>query len=325
MKRVRLDGLLAKIEGVSGTDAVPVAGTDGVQLDERLWGTIETDHLEQNLRANATGSAGMGRHGGAQPAGRYAKVSLTVAMKGAGVAYAAGVRPEVDVLLRAAGFGAVFSGAAGTEQYAYTPIPDNHESATLYAYAAGTLFKLVGCHAKMTLSAIAARIGFAKFEVWGQLVEDPSDVALPAITYPRRAVLPPVAAAAALLLDGFGPAWKSFEFNMNTEIPNAPRGNAPGGHGGYEIVDYAPDFNVQIDSPTKAAFNPWTRQASGSEFAWSLAVGAVKYNRWRVLGSNGRVTKVPPQDDNGFAMINLGIQCMNAAVSPFAPCQFIFD
>ncbi len=182
----------------------------------------------------------------------------------------------------------------------------------------------MGCRAKLSISVIAARIGFAKFEVWGQLIEAPSDAALPAIVYPRRSVLPPVAAAAALNLDGYGPAWKSLEFNTNTEVQARPRGNAPGGHGGYEIVDYAPEFSTQIDSPVKAAFDPWAREAAGAEFAWSLAVGAVLYNRWRLEGLGGRVTKVPPQDDSGFAMINLGIQAMNAGAAPFAPFSLIF-
>ena len=324
MKRSKVDGLLAKIEGVSGTDAAPVAGTNGIQVDEHLWGTLETDHLEKNTRENATGSA-MGRHGGAQPAGRYGKVTLTAALKGAGVAYAGGVRPEIDVLLRAAGLAGVVSGGVGAEQVAYTPVTDELESATLHVYAAGSLFKLVGSRGKLSISAIAARIGFAKFEIWGRLIEGPSDAALPAIVYPRRAIRPPVAASAALLLDGYGPSWKSFEFNTTTDVQARPRGNAPGGHAGYEIVDYAPEFSTQIDSPVKAAFDPWALEAAGTEFPWSLAVGAVQYNHWYLEGSNGRVTKVPPQEDSGFAMINLGIQAMNADAAPFAPFSLVFS
>lgn len=322
MKRTRLDGLLAKIETVYATDSVPVVGTDGIQLDEHIWGSIETDFLERNSRENATGTA-MGRHGGGQPTGRWAKITVTAALKGAGAVYAAGVRPEIDVLLRASALQGVLTAGAGSEKWDYTPRSDAHESATLYAYAAGSLFKIVGCRGKVSISTISAKIGLIKIELMGLLVDNPTDIALPSITYPRRAVKPPVAASAALTLNGFGPAWKSLDFEMKTDIQPRPRGNAAGGHAGYEVLDYEPGFTVMIDSPDKSAFDAWALEAAGTEFAWSLNVGGTQYNRWKLTGPAGRVVRVPPQADGGFAMLNLGIQALNGAATP--PFTLTFD
>ena len=50
MKRVRLTGLLIAMEALYGQDAAPVPATHGVQLEEHIWNSIETDYVERNLR-----------------------------------------------------------------------------------------------------------------------------------------------------------------------------------------------------------------------------------------------------------------------------------
>lgn len=49
---IRIDGLLAKLEpaGTYGTDSVPVTGTDGVKVNERLWPTLTIDYEFPNDR-----------------------------------------------------------------------------------------------------------------------------------------------------------------------------------------------------------------------------------------------------------------------------------
>lgn len=317
MKRERLDGLLAKVETVYGTDALPVAGTDGVQLDERLWSQIEVDYLERNTRENAhTGRLSPGIDGA--PSGRFAHITLTAVLKGAGVAYTAGgagVRPEIDALLRAAGHAAVFS-AVPTPQWSYTGLDDGQESATLYAYAAGSLFKIVGARGKVTFDLQAAKNGMVKFEFWGLLAEDPTDAALPAITYPRIAVQAVPVASSALLLDAFGATYKSLSIDPGIDVTAAPRGNAADGHAGYEVTGLKPSATVVIDSPAKAAFNAWAREKSGAPFTWSLALGQVQYNRMTFAGALAQMKKVSPQADNGYAMLS---QALHLASSPTDP------
>ncbi|HET7276131.1 MAG TPA: phage tail tube protein [Longimicrobiaceae bacterium] len=323
MKRTRLTGLLAAIEDVYGTEVVPDPATDGIQLEEHIWNSIDVDYLERNTRDTASGNR-MGRNVGGQPSGRFAKLTAVVAMRGSGVAYADAARPEIDVLLRAAGLQGVVSPAASTESVTYTPVDEDQESATVYAYSAGTLYKLVGCRARITsISGPAAQFGRATFEVWGQLLEDPTDVPLPQITYPAKGVKPPVLQSAALTLDTFGPEFRSFSFEQNLELTPRPRGNAPNGHAGYAITDYDPQLKAQIDSPDKAVFDPWTLERAATEFTWSFAVGATQYNRWKIEGGNGQIIRVPPEEDSGFAMLGLNIRCLHGAVNP--AFSLVFD
>lgn len=323
MKRVKLTGLTAKIETVYGTDAVPAVATDGIQLEEHLWASIETDFLERNLRENVAGTR-MGRQGSAQPSGRFAKITAAVVVKGAGAAYSAALRPELDVLLRASGLAAAVTATAGAEKIAYTPIDDGHESATVYAYAAGQLFKVLGCQGRITgYSAIAARIGVLTFELMGLLAGDPTDVALPSIAYPRRDVKPPVVDAAALTLNGYGAQFASATWEQNLTLTARPRGNAPGGHAGYVITDYDPQLSAQIDAPDLAAFNAWALERAATEFAWSLAVGATQYNRLTLSGSNGQIIKVPQEDKDSLAMLGLKLRCLHGAATP--GFTFTFD
>ncbi|HEX8276030.1 MAG TPA: hypothetical protein VF615_25560 [Longimicrobiaceae bacterium] len=321
-KRVRLTGLLAKIETEYGTDSLPVPGTNGIQLEEHIWSNIDVDHLEQNERKDVAG-ARMGRHASAQPSGRFAKLTLTVGVKGAGAAYAAATRPEMDVLLRIAGFQATVDATATSESITYVPIDEAHESATLYAYSAGSLFKVVGCRGRLvSLTSIPARICIARFEVMGLLLEDPTDVALPAIVYAGRNVKPPVSDQ-VVTLGTYGAPSGSFTLEFNTELPAKPRGGTPGGHAGYDIMGYDPTAKVQIDSPTKAVWNPWAIHAAGTLFAWEHAIGGSQYNRLTIAGPAARILKVPPEDQSGHAM--LGIQLAMHHADPDPAVTLTFD
>lgn len=321
-KRTRLTGLLARIEAVYGTDIVPVAATDGIQLEEHLWSSIDVDHLEQNERKDVAGQR-MGRHASAQPSGRFAKLTITVAVKGAGAAYAAATRPEMDVLLRIAGFEPTVDATVGAETITYVPIDEGHESATLYAYSAGSLFKVVGCRGRLvSLTSIPARICVARFEIQGLLLEDPTDVSLPAITYPGRLVKPPVSDK-VVTLGTYGAPSGSFTLEFNTELPAKPRGGTPGGHAGYDIMGYDPTAKVLVDSPTKAVWNPWAVHAAGTLLAWEHAIGGTQYNRLTLAGPAARILKVPPEDQNGHAM--LGIQLAMHHADPDPAVTLTFD
>src|SRR5437879_3052173 len=94
----RLDGLLAKDEGSSyGTDAVPVAGTDGLRLSDRLWQRLRTYYLFENLRDDAASGS---------------LIPLPPAA-------AAGLVAEIDVGWEARGRGSVYSGANTIEAGAH--------------------------------------------------------------------------------------------------------------------------------------------------------------------------------------------------------------
>jgi hypothetical protein len=307
--RYRLTGLTAKIEGVEGTDSLPVIGTDGIQLERHIWNSIETDYLEQNDRQEVAGQR-MGRYGGGQPSGPFVRITAVTALKGTGAAYAAGVRPEQDVLHRIAGLAATVDATAGAETIDYEPRNDDaYETASVYAYTAGMLFKVVACRARITsIAYVAAQVVLVTHEILGRLKELPTEVAMPAIAYPRVLVKPPVLQQNALTLNGFGASFRSATFDQGAELVAKPRGGAAGGHAGYELVDFNPSLVALIDRPSLAAFNPWALRESATDFAWSLTHGATQYNRTTLSGPGGQIVQVPPQESEGLAMLNLRIR-----------------
>lgn len=321
MKTIKLDALLAKPEAVYGTDAVPVAGTDGVQLDEHLWANIEVDYLERNERADAHAGGRMGPGGTTTPAGRWVRVRLAGVFKGKAGVYAGDDRPEMDALLRGCGHAAAAMVGPPTG-VRYTPADTGHESVTLYAFAAGLRFKIVGARGSMQTDFTAAKLGSFRMEFRGLLAADPEEVALPAVTYPRLAVRPPAVSAAALTLNGVGISYKALTFDQGAEISEAPRGGAPDGHAGYEITDMQPKATVTWDRPTLAAINPWAMERQGTEFAWSLELGSAAGNRIAFRSARTQIAKNPPAEDKGFAMLRSELALYADAANPLYAIEF---
>src|SRR4029077_8712736 len=144
---VRLDGLLAKIEGTYGTDPVPVVGTDTVRVEDRLWPRIQENFAWPNRRDTvATGSLIPPPPGVAR--GRWCALDFGWEIKGSrsGAAYSAGNKIEASPLLQACICSEVLVTTGGSESLTYQHADTNHSSCTIYAYAAnGYLYKVVGC------------------------------------------------------------------------------------------------------------------------------------------------------------------------------------
>jgi hypothetical protein len=289
-----------------------VPGTDGVQLDANLWGSIKVEPLEANARDDAhTGK--LGTFAGGAPSGWYAQVSLKGCWKGAGVAYGLAVMPEYQALLSGCGVGLVATTTAGNEKWVGTlqdTASATFTSLTLYAYAAGTLFKITGALGKLSWDFQAGKYGFWTMDFTGVVstAGAVSDAALPSITYPRIAVQPPIGAGATLSLNGVGVPWKSFTGDTGAEISEKPRGNSADGHAGYEITNFAPTAKASFDSPVKATLDPWALRRAGTQFPWSFGpVGSTQYNRVTLGGSKTQITSVDHQEDK-YAMVNVGLR-----------------
>src|SRR4051812_17568986 len=125
MQRFRVYGLLVKVEPVSGTDAAPDPATNAI----RTVGipALKVDYLESGDRSDVE-SGTLGTVDRAQPAGRFGTIDVSVEVRGAGAAYAAGVRPECDALLRMAGFSATVDATGGAEKVTYTTLDDAMET-----------------------------------------------------------------------------------------------------------------------------------------------------------------------------------------------------
>lgn len=314
MYKERLKGLTAKIESTRLTDALPAIGTDGIQLDDHIWSVIEIGYMEDNLRENLA-QAGLGRAGTGAPGGRYGHITVTFPIRGCTAAFAdAGPRPDEDVLLRICGLQATVDESVGTETVTYTPRSEGHETATVYAYSSGSLYKMVGCQATLTGLRLTPNTYMqATIDIWGAIIDDPTDVAHPTIVYPQKSITPPVVQGAAFSMNGYTFAdFMTCTLETRTTLVPLPRGNAAGGHFGYEITDYNPHLMATVDKVALSSFNPYELHQNGTLFAISFGpIGTTQYNRLSFACSSARMVNVPHSAQDGLPMWDLEARLQN--------------
>jgi hypothetical protein len=298
--RERVYGLLVKLEATSGTDAVPTGAANAIQTVGAP--TITVDYLEQGLRNDVINGILISADRAAA-AGRFAKIeNITLEVRGSGVA---GTEPESYPLIRAAGFALTTVPGVSNQ---YTTIDTGMETATAYAYAAGKLFKLVGCVATFELSAEATKRGFLKFSLTGRLAADPSETALPALTL--SSVNPPLFHSITTAIGSWNSAsgepmqLLSVGIKGNETIAALPSAGATDGHAGYLLSDRKMAQTMKIRTPALASFDPYAlSKADGTTMpSTSHQIGTVVGNRLKV--ATGRWSLVAPKistQDSVFA------------------------
>lgn len=311
----RLEGLTAKIEATYKTDPTPATSTDGIQVEEALYPNLAWGYVEENLRENLAGPS-LGRRGQEAPVGRYMNLQVTTALKGTGAAYTADtVLPEIDVLLRSCALSQTVGGSTGAETVTYAPISTGFESCTIWAYSGSKLYKVNGCRGSVNLMFPPGQVPTAVFSMRGFLASV-TQLALPSITYPYAAIIPPTVKAAALTLNSVAPSgFDSLEFDLQVKTADLPNGNDPDGFAGVGVTDYNPVIKVSMLRSALSAFDPWTLHSAGTRFAWTWNVGtggSGYYNKITVAGPAGRITANSSPDKDGFSMTTLDISAQHS-------------
>ena len=280
MYRERIYAILAKIEATSGVDAVPDPAADAV----RTVGipTITIDDLEPGTRDDVQNGVLINADR-TEAAGRFATIDISLEVKGGG---AAGDIPEADAFLR-------MSGLAATEtagvSWRYSTIDTGLETATLYCYSAGKLFKLVGCAASMKLSADAAKRGILTFSVKGKLSAAPTEAAVPALTL--STVTPPLFHSVTATIGTWTSAdadplvIKSASIDLANTVAERPSAGAADGLIGFVVSDRKTSQTMLVEVPALATFDALALSKLGgtSQPTSSWQIGTAVGNRWKVF------------------------------------------
>jgi len=140
-RKVRNTAILAKIETIYGTDAVPVGATDAILISNFSANPLAASNVKRGLvRPYFGGSEEL-------VGAAHVEISFDVELQGSG---AAGTAPAWGKLLRACAFAEVVTAATRVD---YTPISSALESLTIYYYDDGVLHKALGCFGDFTLKA----------------------------------------------------------------------------------------------------------------------------------------------------------------------------
>lgn len=296
--RIRLDALLAKIEGTYGTDAVPVAADDGVRLSERVWSNLRIEHAFDGDRRDVTNSSAIVE---AQPApriGRTATLEIAWDARGAGATYVSNDH-EAHALMRACGLTATLA----TDEYNYTIADSGYDSVTLYAYAGGSLYKIVGTRGNMRWPITAGGLGTMRFVMQGT-VTDISTAALPSVTY--DATLPQPAAGMTFTLGAWSPDVYDAEFDLGAQVQRLDSVQDTEGIDEFDIAQFEPTLRVNARSVALGTFDPYSDARTPTARAVAVILGATgSYNSFELADAAGYVMDPEHPEDQGMTAWSL--------------------
>jgi hypothetical protein len=235
-------------------------------------------------------------------------LTLPIEMKGAGAAYGAASLPPMDPLLRSCGL-------ARTDSFptsiSYAPHSTTHASCTIYAYADGNVYKVVGCRGTLRWVITPGETNTVIFEMQGKLKEAPTVSALGALTY--AASLPPAAANMACVIGALAAAnivMQSAELVLGTQVQRQDSGNATDGIAKFAISAFEPQINFVIETVPLATYNPYSVLTARTSTGIDWTVGSAQYNRADLDVNTGWLVNDPePQVFNDFCAWGLQYEC----------------
>lgn len=317
-------GVRGVIEASYGAGGTPGA-TDGLLPMEA--NEVDLEYLHDGQRgANPVG----GQMTRAEQSGLGAAYDLATHCYTPGIAYSATELPSVDRMLRAAGFQRIDDFVAPTSVI-YDPetTPGGLESLFLEVFMRAQQYNIKGAYCDLTIAVDGPGIPLWTFSFQHGIGVLPTDVVVPAITYPHvDDQKPQKATSIALALGAFtGGVVRGFEFALNREIGPRADDNS-GGHKGATPGNRDPQITVRIEAATLGALgattiDPYTLKDAGTEFAFSLQVGSVASKQWKISMPHGQILDVNEAEDGASAIWELLIGGGNNVGSQ-DDVQFVF-
>lgn len=268
----RRASVAVKTEVTYNTDPV-LGAADIVPMENVVYTSFQEQHPDNRLTglvAQLPDIAG----------GRQAGIRGEARLRGAGVAYSASVKPEVDAILRAMGLVATGDFTVSAEKWDYKP----QSGATLGESVAAAMYqenavqgKILGAFATGRISARAGAPAMLDTTLAG-LYGAPTDVSLITATLPTA--IPPVFKSGAVTFDGVTTLRVSA---VNLEIGNAlrylPSANDAQAFAGVIIENRRLLLTLDPEAVTAATYNFHAKRDAATRVAVSWQVGTVQYSR----------------------------------------------
>lgn len=301
---LRLDGLLAKLETTYGTDSVPTVGSDAVRVSRRLWSQIQVDYAWENLRSDVASGLIIPVKP-ALPRGRFVRMDIFWEVKGAGIDAA----PEASPLYQACGW----TETDGTQLFSYAQASQLHKSCSIYAYASGMVFKIVGCRGRWQWPMVVGEIAIHQFTMFGFLSVEPAPIALPGgFTYDTAE--PIAGVASSLTIGSWTPDWLSATFDpIGNDVSRLDSGNATDGIREFDYGAVDPSFRMTARMPRdasglwdQATYDPYADLKARTTRALTTTWGTAQFNRVKLIsGTNLSLRKVSHADSDAFVNFDL--------------------
>jgi hypothetical protein len=325
-KNIEALAIMAKAEATPGTPPAVAAATDGIQVIEKVPRFRRTPLFDGQ---RPFGQGTLGRLQAAPKNGfAYEMSDLLIEPKGPGAAYSASVLPLfVNRYLPACGLTAAVSTTPGSEKVEYTPTAPTAVMGTVAQEVYERAKKRIMDYGFCSFVYTAPDTGIPRFNFSGMFREnaEAADAALPAITYPGTALLPPAAVGVTFTLGSYLTAKvREFSFDLGRRAPTARRSQlAAQGHAGFQWGPFEPRLSFLIEETalvgtpyhTSAGVNVDKLNKDSTVFGCGYKVGSVQYNRHEHQFPNGiQILDVEQTEEDSISMIR--ITAAPFAVSP---------
>ncbi|WP_374349158.1 phage tail tube protein [Chitinimonas sp.] len=288
--------ILAKIETTSGTDAVPVVGTDAM-----LIRSLTVTPLDQDVEARNVVRPYYGNFENIPVANR-AMVEFEVELAGSG---AAGTAPKWGVLMRGCGFSETVTASTNT---IYAPISSAFESITIYAFVDKVLHKLTGSRGSVSFDLTAKKLPVMKFKFTG-LFSPVTDVTPGAPDYSawQKPVAVSTAATTGLTVLGYSSlALESLTFDM----ANAIKHRVLVGAEYVALTDRTPAGQISFEAMKIADKDWWTAMQAATTGAIALQHGQTAGNIVQLSLPKVQLVKPSYKASDGIMMLNASINVL---------------
>lgn len=250
--------LLAKIETVYGTDAVPTPAANAILATDVKLLPMEGTDVSRDLDLPYIGPQGT------IPNELHAKLSFKVELAPSGTA---GTAPAWGTLLRACGCAQTINAATSV---VYNPITDSHESATFYLWIGSTRYVLLGARGTARFTINAQGIPYIEFEFTG-LFTQPSEQArtTPTLTAFQKPRVASTANTPTFTINAVAMVMRSFELDLRNKVENRFLVGAEA----ILITQREDMIKTQVEAQPLTSFNPFTLAAAQTAVAVNLVHG----------------------------------------------------
>lgn len=293
--KVRKRAFLAKLEGVYGTDSVPVAATDAVlaaALDPSS--PLDQEFVKRVLVRNFFGGFEN------LPTRSYAGLQVDLEMAGFGTAGPASPTAGYDALLRSAAMSRTVSAGVDVQ---YKQISSGEESITCYFYQDGMLHKVTGARSELEIIMALNEVPLFRFGILG-LFNVPTDVALPTPTV--SAYQKPVAVneinTSAFSIHGFSAKLQSLQLKKGNTLEKRNLVNQTTRT--VEFTGHEWTGSVEIEAPLQAGKDFYSAIKDGTIGALSITHGPAT-KQVKLDAANVQIESPSMSESQGFAHLTL--------------------
>ena len=244
--------VLVKSEVTKGTDAVPTAATNALRVTARATPTVNRANVDRTVVKQTMGN--LAHLPDPDPS---TQVTIECELKGSGTA---GTAPDWGPLMKAC---RMVETVVGGTSVTYLPSTATEESATIYVYIDGVLWKLLGAVGTCAITANPGELPKATFTMSAPYAA-PVATAVPAGAAFDTSV-PHVVSTTDVVSDGVSINVGAFAIDLGNDVQEH---KVIGSHE-FVVANRAPTLTITKDSVSTAA--EWTAVHAGTNAALSGA------------------------------------------------------